>query len=85
VVGATVEDEAAIAAVTVVAAAEAEAGEVAGKTCTRLPGPMTLQLRLPFVRATRPAPRRSFQMVALLTDAARGSVMVHVDASELRM
>ena len=36
------EDEAAIAAVTVVAAAEAEAGEVAGKKCTRLPRPMTL-------------------------------------------
>jgi hypothetical protein len=66
-----VEDEAAIAAVTVVAAAEAEAGEVAIKKCPRLPRPMTLQLRLPFVWAARSAPRRTFQVVALLTDAAR--------------
>ena len=79
------EDEAAIAAVTVVAAAEAEADEVAGKKSIRLPPPMTLQLRLVFVWAARPVLRRTFQAVALLTDAARGSVMVHVDASELRM
>jgi hypothetical protein len=43
---------------------------------------MNLQLRLP---GNQSATRRTFQMVALLTDAARGGVMVHVDASELRM
>lgn len=79
------EDEAAIAAVTVVAAAEVEAGEVAGKKCTRLPRPMTHQLRLPFVWAARSASAELSQVVAWLTDAARRGVMVHVDASALRM